>query len=97
MVLDDAANVVFNQAQCYRITGSALRRLLSMIPIITKHYGIGLISGIGFGLFLASMLIDSGVVTDDGTRRLMGGGGVVAMMVGGILYALSLRKPPADK
>lgn len=67
-----------------------------MKPIITKHYGLGLLVGTGFGLFLASILIDSGVVTGDGPRRLMSGVGVVAMMVGGFLYALSLRKPPAN-
>ncbi len=70
---------------------------MSMKPIITKHYGLGLIVGIGFGLFLSKILIESGVVTDDASRRFMGVGGVVAMMVGGILYALSLRKPLADK
>ncbi len=72
-------------------------RRMSMKPIITKHYGLGLIVGIGFGLFLSKILIESGVVTDDASRRFMGVGGVVAMMVGGILYALSLRKPLADK
>jgi prolipoprotein diacylglyceryltransferase len=65
-------------------------------PIITKHYGLGLLVGIGFGLFLANILIDSGVITDNGSRRLMGGVGLVGMIIGGILYGMSLRKPPAN-
>jgi prolipoprotein diacylglyceryltransferase len=65
-------------------------------PIITKHYGLGLLVGVGFGLFLASILIDSGVITDDGSRRLMGGVGLVGMIIGGILYGMSLREPPAN-
>ena len=67
-----------------------------MTPIITKHYGLGLLVGVGFGLFLASILIDSGVITDDASRRLMGGVGLVGMIVGGILYGMSLRKPTAN-
>ncbi|MGL4551938.1 MAG: hypothetical protein ACRC33_12235 [Gemmataceae bacterium] len=67
-----------------------------MKPIITTHYALGLLVGTGFGLFLASMLIESRVVTDDGSRRLMSGVGLLGMIVGGILYGLSLRKPPAD-
>jgi hypothetical protein len=43
-------------------------------------------------LFLASMLIESRVVTDDGSRRLMSGVGLVGVIVGGILYGMSLRK-----
>lgn len=63
-----------------------------MKPIITKHYGLGLLVGTGFGLFLAAILIDSDVITK-GSHRLMSGVGIVAMMVGGILYSMSLRKP----
>ena len=63
-----------------------------MKPIITAHYGFGMTGGIGFGLFLAGILIESGIVTDDGSRRLMSGVGLVGMLVGGILYAVSLRK-----
>jgi|GEM_PF-5633016 len=63
-----------------------------MIPIITRHYGYGLVVGIGFGLFLAKILFESGIVTDQGGRNLMGLAGMLGMMVGGTLYAMSLRK-----
>lgn len=65
---------------------------MGMIPIITRHYGYGLVVGIGFGLFLAKILIESGIVADQGGRSLMGLAGILGMMVGGTLYALSLRK-----
>ena len=67
-----------------------------MTPLITQHHGIGQFVGIGFGLFRASVLIDSGVITDDGSRRVANGIGLVAMIVGGVLYTLSVRKPPTN-
>jgi hypothetical protein len=64
-----------------------------MIPFFTKHYSLGLLVGTGFGLFTAGLLIDSGVITGDGPKRIMSGVGLLAIVVGGILYARSLRKP----
>lgn len=31
-----------------------------MIPYLTKHYALGLLVGVGFGLFLAYLLADAG-------------------------------------
>lgn len=66
-----------------------------MIPFFTKHYSLGLLVGAGFGLFLAGLLFDAGLITNDGSRRVMSGIGLLALIVGGILYTLSLRNPPA--
>ena len=67
-----------------------------MIPIFTKHYTLGLIVGTGFGLFLAYLLADSGIVVDAGSRRFLGAGvGLTAMIIGGFLYGMDLRKPAA--
>jgi hypothetical protein len=79
-----------------------LRGLYDVMPILTKHYALGLLVGTGFGLFLAYLLAEAGVVTDAGSRRLLGAGvGLVAIMVGGTLYALDVRKssanPPGDR
>ena len=67
-----------------------------MIPFFTKHYALGLLVGTGFGLFLAGLLVEAGVIADDGSRRVMSGVGLLALVVGGILYAMSLRKPTAN-
>jgi hypothetical protein len=64
-----------------------------MIPFFTKHYSLGLLVGMGFGLFFAGLLMDAGVITGDGPKRIMSGFGLLAIVVGGILYAKSLRKP----
>ena len=67
-----------------------------MIPFFSKHYSLGLLVGTGFGLFLAGLLVEAGVIMDDGSRRIMSGVGMLAVVVGGFLYAASLRKPPAN-
>ena len=67
-----------------------------MIPFFTKHYALGLLVGTGFGLFLAGLLVEGQVVTDDSSRRVMSGAGLLALVVGGIMYAMSLRRPPAE-
>lgn len=72
------------------------RRLPGVTPKFTKHYALGLLVGTGFGLFLAYLLVDSGLVVDAGSRRMLGAGvGMIAMIVGGTLYALDLRKTAA--
>lgn len=64
-------------------------------PRFTKHYALGLMVGTGFGLFLAGVLADSGVGTDPSTRRLVGLAGIIAIMIGGFLYAVDLRRSAA--
>lgn len=67
-----------------------------MTPFFTRHYSLGLLVGTGFGLFLAGIFIESGLIIGDGPGRIMRGVGLVAIVVGGIAYATSLRKPGAN-
>jgi hypothetical protein len=59
-------------------------------PYITKHYGIGLLVGIGIGLFVAGMLARSG---DSGMIKLLVPVGLVLAITGGVVYTLDVRKP----
>lgn len=60
---------------------------------VTKHYGFGLLVGTGFGLFLGSMLAESGLMgPDSGSRRWIGLIGILAIIAGGLLYSLDLKK-----
>jgi membrane protein DedA with SNARE-associated domain len=75
-----------------RTVNSAVRqrKAQSMGTWFTKHYALGLLVGVGIGLFVAGMLIPA---DDRDSLWLLLPVGLLAAVVGGGLYALDRRKP----
>ena len=62
---------------------------------VHKHYSLGLLVGVGAGLFLGMLFIEAGITSagESGTRRVIAAIGMIAVAVGGILHAKDSGKP----
>lgn len=58
----------------------------------TRHYTLGLIGGIGFGLFLALSLFGEEFVSNALPRKLIGVAGLVAALVAQFLYVREMKR-----